>query len=99
MSDSDEFSSYDFSEFTCEDLAKIDRDLDAIDSKAGPSILIDIETSSLTTPARLTEDPEVRKAELSPYERFRRSHVLSVSDLVAPAWCVLSVLVDPNFFG
>ena len=119
MSDisSDNYSAFDFSEFTEEDFAQIDaaialrmqRDVtgdtsfqseihglnlssltsEELDSAVamklndGPSIQIEIEDGQ-ATPLQVVAPPN----QPSPLQQFRSRRILSVSDLVSPAWHV-----------
>ena len=116
MSDksSDNYSAFDFSEFTEEDFAQIDaaialrmqRDVTSFQSEIhglnlssltseeldsavamklndGPSIQIEIEDGQ-ATPLQVVAPPN----QPSPLQQFRSRRILSVSDLVSPAWHV-----------
>ncbi|KAF9015724.1 exonuclease V a 5' deoxyribonuclease-domain-containing protein [Cyathus striatus] len=118
MSDAsfDDFSAFDFPEFTDQDFAQIDAavahslnspqasnqpsesyefaisgledgyHLYTFQTNSGPKIPVEIET---------LPDSDVRHqsstihalSERSPLQRYRPKHILSVTDLVAPAWC------------
>ena len=122
MSDksSDNYSAFDFSEFTEEDFAQIDaaialrmqRDVTSFQSEIhglnlssltseeldsavamklndGPSIQIEIEDGQ-ATPLQVVAPPN----QPSPLQQFRSRRILSVSDLVSPAWHVSLTNLD-----
>jgi hypothetical protein len=92
--DDDEYDVYDdFSEFTEEDFARIDastaQKLATTSVNGGPAITVALEQPvvdnfPLKAPAEQPMDPSQH---LSPIQHFRRGQILSVTDLVAPAWC------------
>jgi hypothetical protein len=87
MSDtSDEYSAFDFSEFTEDDLKRIDADVEGKALSGGPSLLIELEPPPATkkSPTNVTGG----RSELTPYREFRPGGVFSVTDLAAPAWYV-----------
>jgi hypothetical protein len=93
MSDSDEYDDYDLSEFTQDDFARIDAAiesvyLETIGNKGRPAIPIQIEQPVLSPTSPTPDIPRHRSAESSPFQRYRRYKILSVTDLVSPAWYV-----------
>jgi exonuclease V len=85
-----EFDGLNWSSLSSEELAQLDS---AVSMKLnehidGPSIEIEIEDGDVT--------PQVKQP--SPLEQFRSRRILSVSDLVAPAWYVyLTYLQNESF--
>lgn len=93
-SGSDEYDAFNL-DFTEEDFTYIDKTILGTESQAGesaggPAITIEIEQSVEQTTAK---DTSVNAPRPSPYMQFRAwNDALSVSDLVSPAWYVLSSL-------
>lgn len=80
---SDEFDTYDLSEFTHEELEAMDNAAKAIlqpGTPAGPLIAVVLEEET-------SRSPDIP---LSPHfnllKRFRKKRIMSVTDLVGPAW-------------
>ncbi|KAG5715711.1 Defects in morphology protein 1 like protein [Termitomyces sp. T112] len=97
-SSDDEFSAYNFSEFTEEDLRRVDADMARM--YGGPQITIQIETpqASSDTIICMSQTPHAsgshskgkQRADvdpLSPMAKYRKRGVLSVTDLASLAWC------------
>ncbi|KAG6899576.1 hypothetical protein C0993_009047 [Termitomyces sp. T159_Od127] len=93
----DEFSAYNFSEFTEEDLQRIDADVARI-SQGGPQITIQVEAPQAGGSTIMSHTLDVSKSRgngkqranldsLSPMVRYRQHGVLSVMDLASLAWC------------
>ena len=92
-SSDDEFSAFDFSEFTEDDLKQIDAGLVPPNPKSSPKIIVELEAS----PERPKGSPKSvtssnQPTEKSPYQQHRRHGVLSVTDLASLAWFVCSYL-------
>lgn len=92
MSDYDECLEVEWPELTLEDLARIDslcQEYELDDAKAGTiGASVNSYSSSLPTDQDLkdkngSKNPEIR----SPFSQFKSYNYLSVSDIVAPAWC------------
>ncbi|KAF8226303.1 hypothetical protein L208DRAFT_1302667 [Tricholoma matsutake] len=81
----DEFSSFDFSEFTKNDFKQIDAGLIPHNPKGGPDIIVAVEPSP--EPPEGTSESVISSKQPSPYQRFRRGGFLSVTDLASLAWC------------
>lgn len=102
MSDaSDEYSAFDFSEFTEEDFRQIDADINDqvnnVNGRGGPSLTIELELESLppiTETGRVLSPPngKQQQTELTPYQEFRPGGVFSVTDLAAPTWWVVAIV-------
>ena len=103
MDFSDEFDTYNFQEFTADDLAFVDESLlarghfVANTDMGGPSITIEVEQSTNPQtvkgpPTRASSSKATgRHDQASPFQRHRSwRKVMSVSDLVSPAWYVAS---------
>lgn len=82
----DEFSSFDFSEFTENDFKQIDAGLIPHNPKGGPDIIVAVEPSP--EPPEGTSESVISSKQPSPYQRFRRGGFLSVTDLASLAWFV-----------
>ncbi|KAF9451416.1 hypothetical protein P691DRAFT_699478 [Macrolepiota fuliginosa MF-IS2] len=83
--DVDEFAAYDFSEFTGEELAQIDAE---IARKYLPNVPIAYETPNAESSSSVqTSSSKRQRVRDSPLDLFRSHGVLSVTDLVSPAWC------------
>lgn len=103
-SGSDDFDDLNFDEFTEDDFAHIDRTIALVeagsesrtpDAAGGPAVIIEIEPSAQEINA---EGVSVEMPRLSPYAQFRAwNNVLSVSDLVSPAWYALSLWKAASF--
>jgi exonuclease V len=92
-SSDDEFSAFDFSEFTEDDLKQIDAGLVPPNPKSSPKIVVELETSPERpegTPKSVTSSKQ--PTEKSPYQQHRHRGVLSVTDLASLAWFVCSYL-------
>jgi hypothetical protein len=85
MSD-DEYDQCSFPQFTEAEFSAIDalRDHATVHPLAGPAVTVEVEEAS--TPLVLLSG--VVAQEQSPFEQYRRNGVLSVTDLVSPAWYV-----------
>lgn len=82
----DEFSTFDFSEFTEDDFKQIDADLAP---NGSPDIVVEVEAPRgrpESVPKHVSNDKQ--PTETSPYRQHRRGGVLSVSDLASLAWFV-----------
>jgi hypothetical protein len=108
MSSGDEFDAYNFGEFTADDLASVDTvvEKDIFANRGGPAVTVEVEKPAdhLFSKASLTREsssnavalPPTRRKQASPFVRYRWwSRVLSVSDLVSPAWYV--VIIESSF--
>ena len=98
----DEFDAYNLGEFTEQDFAKIDFDLNNNQGKqshtGGPAVLIEIEDISdslMHIPKGLSHFTAAssrlysHNSEMSPFKRHRAwNGILSVTDLVSPSWYV-----------
>ncbi|KAF9469771.1 exonuclease V [Collybia nuda] len=93
MSDiSDEFSTFDFSEFTEEDFQRIDADVASkvVTVDGGPSLAIELELEPLPVNAESGHSLKLydeQQTGLSPCAEFRSGGVFSVTDLATPSWC------------
>jgi exonuclease V len=104
-SEDDEFDSYDFAEFTADELALVDESIMANSNvtananRGGPAITVEVEQSAnnISHNDQLTRGLSsnatvllsTRQRQASPFQQFRSwNKVLSVSDLVSPAWYV-----------
>lgn len=93
MSDTDEYAAFTLSEFTEEDFSQIDAAValgnPSVPRPGGgdPSIAIELEDFSTRT-ASAADIGKVRNEGLSPFQRYRPGKVLSVTDLVSPAWYI-----------
>lgn len=90
-SSSDEYDAFNL-DFTEEDFTYIDKTIlaesQAGNSASGPAINIEIEESVKQTNSK---ENFMREPRPSPYLQFRAwNNALSVSDLVSPAWYVMS---------
>ena len=84
----DEFSAFNFSEFTEEDFKQIDAGLEP--PNGNPEIVVELEAPPQQpdhTPKSVSRNQPTKK---SPYQQYRRGGVLSVTDLASLAWFVLS---------
>jgi exonuclease V len=89
----DEFSAFDFSEFTEDDLKQIDAGLDLQKHKGSPKVMVELEIPPEWpegTPRTVTSSNQ--PTDNSPYKRYRRNGVLSVTDLASLAWLVCHFL-------
>jgi hypothetical protein len=101
VSSGDEFDAYNLDEFTTEDFAFVDRTIARDDiiakTNGGPAVTVEVEQSidlmMLKDPLIGASSPVLRSlgpqqpSQPSPFQRFRAwRKVLSVSDLVSPAW-------------
>ncbi|KAL0581077.1 hypothetical protein V5O48_000971 [Marasmius crinis-equi] len=88
----------DFTEWTEEDFALLDAQLTFPEPQGQPKVDIELDFGSFGVPdmfkpssSRLRPPVRARNGKVlktdSPLQRFRRKRNLSVSDLVAPAWC------------
>ncbi|KNZ76384.1 Defects in morphology protein 1 like protein [Termitomyces sp. J132] len=95
-SSDDEFSAYNFSEFTEEDLRRVDADMARM--YGGPQITIEIEIPQASSGTIMSRTPHAsgshskgkQRADLgplSPMAKYRKRGVLSVTDLASLAWC------------
>lgn len=88
-SSDDEFSAFNFSEFTEEDFKQIDAGLQPPNPNGSPDIVVELEA-----PPKKPEDTpksgnrNKQLTEKSPYQQYRRGGVLSVTDLASLAWFV-----------
>ncbi|KAK7465506.1 hypothetical protein VKT23_005481 [Stygiomarasmius scandens] len=73
----------DFSQFTEEDFAQIDVEISTTLKKGLPKLNIEFETRA----AEPAQSSTFRSSHSSPLRQFRRNGILSVTDLVSPAWC------------
>jgi exonuclease V len=99
MDEEDEYDDYNLSEFTEDDFAIIDAALqENASEKGGPKVLVQLEQpvvdNNINFKALTKPIPPPQKKELSPYLRFRTNGILSVTDLVAPAWYVLFIPIS-----
>ncbi|KAJ8518764.1 hypothetical protein ONZ45_g4210 [Pleurotus djamor] len=93
MSDSeDSYGGYDFSELTEEDLTRIDLSVIEANLKrneaapdAAPSLEVAIEGA--VEPSAVTPPTVFHPYDDSPIRRYRKTGILSVTDLVSPSWC------------
>ncbi|KAG6874411.1 hypothetical protein C0995_015147 [Termitomyces sp. Mi166 len=99
-SSGDEFSAYNFSEFTEEDLQRVDADVARI-SQGSPQITIQVEAplaGGNTSGTIMSQTPQTSESRrkgkqradlnpLSPMARHRRHGTLSVTDLASLTWC------------
>jgi exonuclease V len=104
----DEFIGYNYSDYTEEDWAEVDvlsshgRPFDRNHQyKGGPAIPIEVEkptmdshqSSVLASPACQRVNPQAGTIIASPYQKYRSwRRVLSVSDLISPAWCAIYIM-------
>jgi len=92
MDEEDEYDDYNLSEFTEDDFAIIDAALqENVSEKGGPKVFVQLEQPVVDNNINfkaLTQPKPPPPKELSPYLRFRTNGILSVTDLVAPAWYV-----------
>lgn len=94
----DEFSKYDFAEFTEDDLSRFDGlaasssiAVDPILKSSLPAVAIGVKQENVSASANTPQQPEERghaQTAASPFKRFRRNGIISVTDLVSPAWYV-----------
>ena len=91
----DEFDAYNLGEFTEQDFAKIDFDLNNNQGKqsqtGGPAVLIEIEdiSDSLMHMPKGLSRLYSHSSGMSPFKRHRAwNGILSVTDLVSPSWYV-----------
>ncbi|KAL0951665.1 hypothetical protein HGRIS_008344 [Hohenbuehelia grisea] len=103
MSEEDEFDSYGFIDFTAEELASINEALESLErttttvqSQGAPAVEIELEVpaddSALEVPTETGETAGTSLNQLnqiSPLREYRSSGILSVTDIVSPAWCEL----------
>jgi hypothetical protein len=85
----DEYSAFDFSEFSEDDLKRIDAELAPPNPKGSPKITVELEKPSEqqgNTPRTITSSN--LSTEKSPYRQYRRGGILSVTDLASLAWLV-----------
>ena len=100
-SSGDEFDAYNFQEFTADDLASLDSilargDITPNANMAGPAVTIEVEqpanhpivNGSLTRAPSSATGLFPRRDRSSPFQQYRWKKVISVSDLVSPAWYV-----------
>ncbi|KAG6889146.1 hypothetical protein C0992_006295 [Termitomyces sp. T32_za158] len=93
----DEFAAYNFSEFTEEDLHRVDADVTRI-YQGGPQIIIQIEAPQAGGSTAMSHAPYTSESRskgkqradldpLSPMAKYRKHGLLSVMDLASLAWC------------
>jgi hypothetical protein len=97
-SSDDEYSAFDFSEFNEDDFRQIDAGLVPPSPRGNPKITVELE--------KLPEQPgnappkslpsNNLSTEKSPYRRYRRGGVLSVSDLTSLAWLVTAFVIKEH---
>ncbi|KAF5368532.1 hypothetical protein D9758_002158 [Tetrapyrgos nigripes] len=82
----DEYAGYDdFVQFTEEDFAQVDAQISTTLKKGVPKYQIEVEPAEQRPEPKPELPPSTSNP--SPLQRFRRNKVLSVTDLVSPAWC------------
>ena len=97
-SSGDEFDAYNLDDFTAEDFALVDgtiaKDNIIAKTNGGPAVTVEVEQPIDIVsegPLIRASSPVLRSPrpqQQSPFQRFRSwNKVLSVSDLVSPAWC------------
>ncbi|KAF8899111.1 exonuclease V [Infundibulicybe gibba] len=89
-SDDEIYDAFGFPEFTEEDFAQIDRMQilpKAMTPNGDAEITIELETPPVGPPEVAVLTKGDGKEFLSPLQRNRRNGILSVTDLVSPAWC------------
>jgi hypothetical protein len=81
----DEYEAFDFSEFTADDFKAIDAQI-VKQSESGPQVSIEVEPAHETSTPELPTKPLKDWSTNNPLTQFRKTGVLSVTDLTALAW-------------